>query len=164
MLAEYKNKTYIANFKNNKIKLLTYDRNKVIEGFESKRDYFIKTVDINASYLKTLYEIHFYVKYTDSVENNNEWIVDEERAVGLNGNIENNEIIIDVLHDSKDEAWITYEKGAAAKRISLTECKDFIIEKIYLKLDDKIVNKTIKKSVTIDEFKNYIIKTRRNNL
>ena len=91
-------------------------------------------------------------------------IVDEERVVELNENIENNEIIIDVLHDSKDDAWITYEKDAAVKRISLTECKDSIIEKIYLKLDDKIVNKTIKKSVTIDEFKNYIIKTRRNNL
>lgn len=94
--------------------LLTYDKRKSLEGFKAKRDYFKKIVDINDSCLSAIYDIHFYVKYNDSVEDADIWMVDEGRAVGLKENIENNKVIIDVAHDAKDESWVQYEKGAAA--------------------------------------------------
>lgn len=116
MLAEYEGYVYISNIKDEQVTLLTYDQSKMIEGFEPKRDYFKKVVDINDSCLSAIYDIHFYVKYRDTVEDTDIWMVDEGRAVGMKGNVENNEVIIDVAHDAKDDSWIQYEKGAAAKK------------------------------------------------
>ena len=49
MLAEYKGYVYIANVKDEQVTLLTYNQSKMLEGFEPKRDYFKKVVDINDS-------------------------------------------------------------------------------------------------------------------
>ena len=45
-------------------------------------------------------------RYRDTVEDTDIWMVDEGRAVGMKGNVENNEVIIDVAHDAKDDSWI----------------------------------------------------------
>lgn len=68
MIAKYKDYVYTANIKDKQVTLLTYDQNKMIEGFEPKRDYYKKVVDISDSCLSTIYDIHFYVKYRDTVE------------------------------------------------------------------------------------------------
>lgn len=165
MLAEYKSRVYIAIIKGEQVTLLTYDQNKMIEGFESKRDYFKKVVDINDSCLSAIYDIHFYVKYRDTVEDTDVWMVDEGRAVGLKGNIENNEVIIDVAHDAKDGSWIQYEKGAAVKKIKIDDCEYYIVEKKYIKRNEIIVDEiTEKSSVTLNVFKNSIVMNRRSNL
>ena len=136
-----------------------------MEGFEPEKDYFKKNVDLDDSSLHAIYDIHFYVKYKNSVEDMKIWLVDESRAVGLKEDIENNEVVIDVAHDAKDDSWIQYEKGAAAKKISLDDCEEYIVEKKYLKRNGRIVNETGKKlSVTLDVFRNSIIMNRRSNL
>lgn len=164
MLAEYKGYVYIANIKDQQVTLLTYDKSKSLEGFEPKRDYFKKYVNLDDSSLSAIYDIHFYVKYKDSVEVTDIWLVDENQAVGLKGNIEYNETVINVSHDAKDDSWIQYEKGAAAKKINLNDCEEYIIEKIYLK-QNNIVNNIIEKlSVTLNAFKNSIIMNRKLNL
>lgn len=165
MIAEYEGYIYIANMRNAEVTLLTYDESKKLDGFEAKRDYFKKTVDINDSCLSALYDLHFYVKYKDSVEDANVWLVDEGRSVGLKENVEDNELVIDVAHDAKDDSWTQYEKGAAAKRINLADCEEYIVEKKYIKRNDRIVNEIIEKSsVTLNVFRNSIIMNRRSNL
>lgn len=165
MLAEYEGYVYIANIRDSQVTLLTYDQRKSLEGFEAERDYFKKTLDINDSRLSAIYDIHFYVKYNDSVEDADIWMVNEDRAVGLKENIENNEVIIDVAHDAKDKSWIQYEKGAAAKRINLDNCDEYIVVKIYVKRNERLVDNLIEKSsVTLNVFKNSIVINRRSNL
>lgn len=165
MLAEYNGYVYIANIKDQQVTLLTYDQNKSLKGFAPEKDYFKKTVNLHDSNLSTIYDIHFYVKYNDSVEDINIWLVDENRAVGVKGNVENNEVIIDVSHNAKDDSWIQYEKGAAAKKINLGDCEEYIVEKKYFKRNDRIVNEIIEKSsVTLNVFRNLMIKNRRSNL
>lgn len=165
MIAEYKENVYLANVRDSEVTLLTYYRSKSIDGFESKRDYFKKSVSIDEPNLFSLYDLHFYVRYHDSVEETELWSVDEGRAVGMKGNIEKNEVIIDVPHDSKDESWIQYDKGAASKMINLAACSEFIIEKKYIKCNGKVVDEIVERvSVTPTIFKNTMIKNRRTNL
>lgn len=165
MLAEYEGYVYIANIKEEQVTLLTYDQSKVLEGFEPKRDYFKKVVNLYDPCLSAIYNIHFYVKYKDSVEDKDMWMVDEGRAVGLKENVETNEVIIDVAHDAKDDSWFQYEKGAAAKKINLDDCAEYIVEKKYVKRNERIVDEVIEKSsVTLNVFKNSIIMNRRSNL
>ena len=47
MIAKYKDYVYTANIKDKQVTLLTYDQNKIIEGFKPKRDYYKKVVDIS---------------------------------------------------------------------------------------------------------------------
>lgn len=165
MLAEYEGYVYIANIRDEQVTLLTYDQSKILDGFEPKRDYFKKIVDINDSCLSAIYDLHFYVKYKDSIEETDIWLVDEGRAVGIKENIEKNEVVIDVAHDAKDDSWIQYDKGAASKKINLADCEEFIVEKKYIKRNDRIVNEIIEKSsVTLNVFRNSIIMNRRSNL
>lgn len=164
MIAEYNNNTYIANLRDAHIVLMTYQKEKATEGFSQKRNYYKKKININDEGLTDLYDIHFYIQYTDIEEGYRRWLVDEDRAIGINGNISNNEVIIDVDHDSKHKSWIQYEKGAAAKKIKLNDCKCFIIEKSYVKQDGKNTIKTEKTQVELNVFKYMIVSLRRANL
>ena len=83
----------------------------------------------------------------------------------MEGNVENNEVIIDVAHDAKDDSWIQYEKGAAAKKINLDDCEEYIVEKKYIKRNERIVDEIIEKSsVTLKVFRNSIVMNRKSNL
>lgn len=90
--------------------------------------------------------------------------MDEDRAIGINGNIEDSEVIIDISHDSQHDSWVQYDKGAAAKKIKLDDCNDFIVEKQYIKQDGKITTKTEEIQVGPDEFKHMMVQLRRVNL
>ena len=165
MLAEYEGYVYIANIKDQQVTLLTYDQSKSLESFEAKRDYFKKNVDLDEPSLSAIYDIHFYVKYKDFIENIEIWLVDEGRAVGLKEDVEKNEVVIDVAHDAKDDSWVQYEKGTSAKKINLSDCEEYIVEKKYSKRNERIVNEIIEKSsVTLNVFRNSIIMNRRLNL
>lgn len=116
MIAKYNNNVYIANLRDKHIVLVTYQKEKATEGFKQKRNYYKKEMNIKDKGLTDLYDIHFYVQYNDIEEGSRKWLVDEGCAIGINGNIENNEVIIDVSHDSKHDSWVQYDKGAAAKK------------------------------------------------
>lgn len=164
MIAKYNNNTYIANLRDAHIVLMTYQKEKATEGFAQKRNYYKKKININDEGLTDLYDTHFYVQYNDIKEGYKRWLVDEGRAIGINGSIENNEVIIDVSHDSKHVSWIQYDKGAAAKKIKLDDCNDFIIKIKYIKQNGKIITKTEEIRVEPDEFKDMMVQLRRVNL
>lgn len=108
-----------------------------------------------------LYDIHFYVQYNDIKEGYKRWLVDEGRAIGINGSIEKNEVIIDISHDSKHSSWIQYDKGAATKKIKLDDCNDFIIKIKYIKQNGKIITQTEEIRVEPDEFKDMMVQLRK---
>lgn len=54
MIAEYKENMYIANIRDNQVILVTFNNNKKLEGFEPKRDYFRKVVQIDDPMLVSL--------------------------------------------------------------------------------------------------------------
>lgn len=165
MIAEYKENVYIANIKDNQVVLVTFDNNKKLEGFEPKRDYFRKVVQIDDPMLVSLYEIHYWVLYRDSIETSELWEVDEGRSVGFVPDIENEEVIIDVAHVPKDKSWTQYERGASAKKIKLADCDGFFVEKKFYKRNGKIVNNVVEKySVTLNTLKNSMIMNRNENL
>lgn len=157
MIAKYNNNTYIANLKDEHVVLVTYQKEKTTKGFAQKRDYYKKKIDLNNKGLTDLYDIHFYVQYNDIEEGSRKWLVDESRAIGINGSIEKNEVIIDVSHDSKHSSWIQYDKGAAAKKIKLDDCNDFIIKIKYIKQNGKNITKTEEIRVEQDDFKHMMI-------
>ena len=117
MRAIYKNEEFLAAilYDLNLICIRTYEERNEEEGFEAERDYYVKMIKIEDEDLEELYEKHFYVRYKDSVEENEIWRVDEGRAVGLIPDIENGIVVIDVSHSPKDNTWIQYERGEAAK-------------------------------------------------
>ena len=156
MRAIYKKEEFFASIRNdlNLVNIISYDERTEEEGFEAERDYYVKMIKIEDEDLEELYEKHFYVRYKDSVEENEIWRVDEGRAVGLIPDIENGIVVIDVSHSPKDNTWIQYERGEAAKQISLKDCTEFMIKTIYSKKAGKVVDKleeTI--SVSEEEFK-----------
>lgn len=164
MIAEYKENVYIASIQDNQVVLVTFNNNKKLEGFEPKRDYFRKVVQIDDPMLVSLYEIHYWVLYRDSVETLELWEVDAG-GLGLNPDIENEEVIIDVAHDAKDDSWIQYEKGISVKKIKLADCDGFFVEKKFFKRNGKIVNNVVEKSsVTLNTLKNSMIMNRKKNL
>ena len=165
MLAEYNGNIYIANVKSNQVVLLTYDYNKVIDGFERNKDYFKKVVSIDDPLLKNIYEIHYWVKYNDNSEKEGLLRVDEDRAVGLKADVENDIVVIDIPYNALDDTWLQYDNGAAAKRINLLDCTEYYIEKRFIKYNKKTVNEVIeKKSVSLDVMKASMIMSRRVNL
>jgi len=146
MIAEYKDNVYIASIQDNKIVLVTFNNNKKLEGFEPKRDYFRKVVQIDDPMLVSLYEIYYWV-------------------FGLNPDIENEEVIIGVNHVPKDKSWTQYESGASVKKIKLADCDGFFVEKKFFKRNGKIVNNVVEKSsVTLNTLKNSMIMNRNENL
>ena len=164
MRAIYKKEEFLASIlhKLNLISIVTYEERTEEEGFEAKRDYYVKRIKIEDEDLEELYDKEFYVRYKDSVEENEMWIVDEGRAVGLIPDIENGIVVIDVPHSPKDNTWIQYERGASAKQISLKDCTEYIIKTLYSKKDGKVVDKleeTI--SVSEEEFKKAMLEYNR---
>lgn len=164
MIAKYNNNVYIANLRDKHIVLVTYQKEKATEAFKQKRNYYKKEMNIKDKGLTDLYDIHFYVQYNDIEEGSRKWLVDEGRAIGINGNIENNEVIIDVSHDSKHDSWVQYDKGVAAKKIKLDDCSGFIVEKNYIKQDGKVLTKTEEMQIRPDELKHMMTQFRRVNL
>ena len=164
MRAIYKNEEFLSAilYDLNLISIVTYEERSEEEGFEEKRDYYVKIIKIEDEDLEELRKVSFYVRYKDSVEENEMWIVDEGRAVGLIPDIENGIVVIDVPNSPKDDTWIQYERGASAKQISLKDCTEYIIKTVYSKKDGKVVDKleeTIR--VSEEEFKKAMLKNSR---
>ena len=153
--AIYKNEEFWGSIRKdlNLVNIISYDERNEEEGFEeTKWDYYIKRIKIEDEDLEELGEVSFYVRYKDSVEENEIWKV--TYGTGLKRDISRGIVIISVHHSPKDETWIQYERGEAAKQISLKDCTEYMIKTVYSKKAGKVVDKleeTI--SVSEEEFK-----------
>ena len=165
MRAIYKNEEFLSAILRelNLICIRTYEERNEEEGFESKRDYYVKYIKIEDEDLEELYEKEFYVRYKDSITENEIW--EPTYGTGLEMDISKGIIVISVsilYNYPEDETWKIYEKGEAAKQISLKDCTEYMIKTIYSKKAGKVVDKleeTI--SVSEEEFKKAMLKNSR---
>ena len=161
MRAIYKNEEFLAAilYDLNLICIRTYEERNEEEGFEAKRDYYVKYIKIEDEDLEELYEKEFYVRYKDSVEENEIWKI--LYGTTLEMNIQRGIVVISLSRMRSDNKWKIVEKGASEKQISLKDCTEYMIKTIYSKKAGKVVDKleeTI--SVSEEEFKKAMLKNR----
>ena len=162
MRAIYKNEEFLSAilYDLNLISIVTYEERSEEEGFEAKRDYYVKYVKIEDEDLEELYEKEFYVRYKDSVEENEVWEI--LYGTTLEMDISRGIVVISLSRMRNDKKWKIVEKGASEKQISLKDCTEYMIKTIYRKKDGKVVDKleeTI--SVSEEEFKKAMLKNSR---
>ena len=162
MKAIYKNEEFFASIRYdlNLISIVTHEKRSEEEGFEEKRDYYVKRIKIEDEDLEELYEKEFYVRYKDSVEENEVWEI--LYGTTLEMDISRGIVVISLSRMRNDNKWKIVEKGASEKQISLKDCTEYMIKTIYRKKDGKVVDKleeTI--SVSEEEFKKAMLKNSR---
>jgi len=161
MRAIYKNEEFLSAIlhKLNLISIVTYEERTEEEGFEAKRDYYVKRIKIEDEDLEELYEKEFYVRYKDSVEENEVWKI--LYGTTLEMDIQRGIVVITLWKMRSDNKWKIVEKGMSEKQISLKDCTEYMIKTIYRKKAGKVVDKleeTI--SVSEEEFKKAMLKNR----
>ena len=162
MRAIYKNEEFLSAilYDLNLISIVTYEERSEEEGFEAKRDYYVKYVKIEDEDLEELYEKEFYVRYKDSITENEIW--EPTYGTGLEMDISRGIVVITLRKMRSDNKWKIVEKGVSEKQISLKDCTEYMIKTIYRKKDGKVVDKleeTI--SVSEEEFKKAMLKNSR---
>ncbi len=161
MRAIYKNEEFLSAilYDLNLICIRTYEERNEEEGFEAERDYYVKMIKIEDEDLEELYEKEFYVRYKDSVEENEIWEI--LYGTYLEMDIQRGIVVITLSKMRSDNKWKIVEKGASEKQISLKDCTEYMIKTIYRKKAGKVVDKleeTI--SVSEEEFKKAMLKNR----
>ena len=164
MRAIYKKEEFFASIRNdlNLVNIISYDERSKEEGFESKRDYYIKRIKIEDEDLEELYEKEFYVRYKDSVEENEIWEI--LYGTDLEMDIQRGIVVITLRKMRSDNKWKIVEKGVSEKQISLKDCTEYMIKTIYRKKAGKVVDKleeTI--SVNEEELKKAMLKNMKSN-
>ena len=164
MRAIYKKEEFFASIRNdlNLVNIISYDERSKEEGFESKRDYYIKRIKIEDEDLEVLYEKEFYVRYKDSVEENEIWEI--LYGTDLEMDIQRGIVVITLRKMRSDNKWKIVEKGVSEKQISLKDCTEYMIKTIYRKKAGKVVDKleeTI--SVNEEELKKAMLKNMKSN-
>ena len=162
MRAIYKNEEFLSAilYDLNLICIRTYEERNEEEGFEAERDYYVKMIKIEDEDLEELYEKEFYVRYKDSVEENEIWEI--LYGTYLEMDIQRGIVVITLSKMRSDNKWKIVEKGASEKQISLKDCTEYMIKTIYRKKAGKVVDKleeTI--SVSEEEFKKAMLKNSR---
>ena len=161
MRAIYKNEEFLSSiiYNLNLISIVTFEERTEEEGFEAKRDYYVKYIKIEDEDLEELYEKEFYVRYKDSIEENEVWEI--LYGTTLEMNISRGIVVITLSRMRSDNKWKIVEKGASEKQILLKDCTEYMIKTIYRKKAGKVVDKleeTI--SVSEEEFKKAMLKNR----
>jgi hypothetical protein len=162
MRAIYKNEEFLSAilYDLNLISIVTYEERSEEEGFEAKRDYYVKYVKIEDEDLEELYEKEFYVRYKDSVEENEVWEI--LYGTDLEMDIQRGIVVITLSKMRSDNKWKIVEKGASEKQISLKDCTEYMIKTIYRKKAGKVVDKLEETvSVSEEEFKKAMLKNTR---
>ena len=162
MRAIYKNEEFLAAilYDLNLICIRTYEERNEEEGFEAKRDYYVKYIKIEDEDLEELYEKEFYVRYKDSVEENEIWEI--LYGTYLEMDIQRGIVVITLWGGMRnDNKWKIVEKGMSEKQISLKDCTEYMIKTIYRKKSGKVVDKLEEIiSVSEEEFKKAMLKNR----
>ena len=162
MRAIYKNEEFLSAilYDLNLISIVTYEERTEEEGFEAKRDYYVKRIKIEDEDLEELYEKEFYVRYKDSVEKNEIWKI--LYGTDLEMDIQRGIVVITLWGMRNYNKWKIVEKGVSEKQISLKDCTEYMIKNVYSKKDGKVVDKleeTI--SVSEEEFKKAMLEYRK---
>lgn len=149
MRAIYKKEEFFASIRNdlNLVNIISYDERSKEEGFESKRDYYIKRIKIEDEDLEELGEVSFYVRYKEIGEENEMWEIVHGM---LDLDIPRGIVVIYGKSNNKDDTWTIIERGLVAKQISLKDCTEYIIKTVYSKKAGKVVDK-LEETISVNE-------------
>ena len=142
MKAIYKNEEFFAGiiYDLNLVSIVSYDERSKEKGFEAEKDYYVKMIKIEDEDLEELYEVSFYVRYKDSVEENEIWEI--LYGTYLEMDIPRGIVVITLWGGMRnDNKWKIVEKGMSEKQISLKDCTEYIIKTVYSKKAGKVVDK-----------------------
>ena len=150
----------------------TYFKEKTDETFYEIFDYYAKdfiNTDVN---IQDIYNVDFYVSYTDESETLKQaptverWCVNEGRPMYRNPELEKNELGIVLQQVTRSDDWIQDDKCSCSKIIDLYECSDYTVKYTYTfkdgkKLDEKEI---VEVKMKAEEFKAEILKYRSENI
>ena len=162
MKAIYKNEEFFAGiiYDLNLVSIVSYDERSKEKGFEAEKDYYVKMIKIEDEDLEELYEVSFYVRYKDSVEENEIWEI--LYGTYLEMDIQRGIVVITLRSMRNDNKWKIVEKGVSEKQISLKDCTEYIIKNVYSKKAGKVVDKLEETvSVSEEEFKKAMLEYNR---
>ena len=163
MKAIYKNEEFFAGiiYDLNLVSIVSYDERSKEKGFEAEKDYYVKMIKIEDEDLEELYEVSFYVRYKDSVEENEIWEI--LYGTYLEMDIPRGIVVITLWGGMRnDNKWKIVEKGMSEKQISLKDCTEYIIKNVYSKKAGKVVDKLEETvSVSEEEFKKAMLEYNR---
>ena len=162
MKAIYKNEEFFAGiiYDLNLVSIVSYDERSKEKGFEAEKDYYVKMIKIEDEDLEELYEVSFYVRYKDSVEENEIWKI--LYGTDLEMDIQRGIVVITLRSMRNDNKWKIVEKGVSEKQISLKDCTEYIIKNVYSKKAGKVVDKLEETvSVSEEEFKKAMLEYNR---
>ena len=166
MKAIYKNEEFYAAIREGLVNIVSYDERDEEEGFEeTNRGYWLKRIKIEDEDLEELGEVSFYVRYKDSITENEIWEVTYGKVLKIDISRGIVVISLDINNYFEDNTWKIYDKGLAAKQISLKDCSEYMIKTVYSKKAGKVVDKleeTI--SLSEEEFKKAMLAMRRRRL
>ena len=150
MRAIYKKEEFLAAilYDLNLVRIRTYEERNEEEGFEKERDYYVKMIKIEDEDLEELYEKEFYVRYKDSVKENEIW--EPTYGTDLEMDIQRGIVVITLRSMRNDNKWKIVEKGVSEKQISLKDCTEYMIKTIYSKKAGKVVDK-LKETISVSE-------------
>ena len=174
MYIKYNAKIYDLIYSNfeKKYVITTYFDEKVDESFYKMWDYYAKDYVETDQNIQDIYDVDFYVTYTDDSETlkkadkQGKWLVNEGRPLYRNPEIEENELGLSLIKQSFSEDWIMDDRCSCSKIVDLYDCSDYTVVYTYIfkdgqKLDEKEV---VEIEMTADEFKKEMIKYKAKNI
>ena len=108
----------------------------VDESFQKKGGIFQKIVNINDPEIKDIYNVKYYVEYSDNtVKDTIIWQIGDGFHVDRPYNIEKGEACIGVFGAVSVGGWNTNGRDESHKIIRLSDCTKFFVEYSYEKID-----------------------------
>lgn len=162
MYIKYNAKIYDLIYSNLKEKyvITTYCEEKVDETFYKMWDYYAKDyVEIDPN-IQDIYDVDFYVTYTDDSETLKHgepvtrWNINKMGMLYRKPDMEKGEVGLHLPHDSWSDDWIQDDKYSCSKIVDLYDCSDYTVVYTYSvkdgkKLDEPLVEEVV---MTAEDF------------
>lgn len=140
--------------------LLTYCVNKIDDTFSEEEGIFYKSIDNTDPNIQDIYDVDFYVTYTDDSETLKHgepvtrWNINKMGMLYRNPDMEKGEVGLHLPHDSWSDDWIQDDKYSCSKIVDLYDCSDYTVIYTYSvkdgkKLDEPLIEEVV---MTAEDF------------
>ena len=152
--------------------IVTRSKDKANDTFLKTKYSYYKVILEDDTNIQDIYEVDFYVTYTDESEtlkragNPSRWLVNEGRPLYKNPEIEKNELGLSLIQQSYSDDWIMDDRCSCSKIVDLFDCTDFTVVYTYTNKDGKKLDEVIVEEVKVEaeEFKMLMLKYKYENL
>ena len=168
MYIKYNDVLYDFLDKKEYYKIITRISSKTDESFYKKFEVFVKEIKLTDSNIQDIYDVDFYVTYTDDSETLKHgqpvtrWNINKMGMLYRRLDMEKNEIGLSLPHDSWSDDWIQDEKYSCSKIVDLYDCSDYTVVYTYTFKDGKKLDEPYVEEVkmTAEDFQQERLKYR----